>query len=319
MTEKHNEAGKPMKSQYQDRFELVEGRCFEELLTNPILDIAARFWEDERYEAFKVCYSSMRVVDDFVDERKADGRRMSEAEKKIIVTKIDNWFRKVEGALTDGDFHRQLTDTRNLFQIPLWPWQRFSKSMIYDIKHDGFKTFQDFLKYSEGAAVAPASIFIHLCGVKKENGHYRLPEFDAKEVARPIALFSYLVHIMRDFQEDLKRNLNYISEDLTTGNGLNKQLLMEIAHGETIPPGFRNSMQNYKDHATYYCLKSREVLDKTTNYLKPQYQLSLEIIYGLYLQIFERIDVLNSRFTTSELNPPTQDVRDRINMIISSF
>jgi hypothetical protein len=47
--------------------------------------------------------------------------------------------------------------------------------------------------------------------------------------------------------------------------------------------------------------------------------LSLEIIYGLYLQIFERIDVSKIRFTTSELNPSPQDVRDRINMIISSF
>jgi hypothetical protein len=44
---------------------------FDKILTNPILDIAARFWEKDRYEAFKVCYRSMRVIDDLVDNRKA--------------------------------------------------------------------------------------------------------------------------------------------------------------------------------------------------------------------------------------------------------
>ena len=36
---------------------------FQQILKNPILDIAAHFWEDERYDAFKICYKSMRVVD----------------------------------------------------------------------------------------------------------------------------------------------------------------------------------------------------------------------------------------------------------------
>ena len=44
---------------------------FEKILTNPILDIAARVWETDRYDAFKTCYRSMRWIDDLVDNRKA--------------------------------------------------------------------------------------------------------------------------------------------------------------------------------------------------------------------------------------------------------
>ncbi len=40
---------------------------FGKVLKNPILDIAARLWEDDRYEAFKTCYRSMRAIDDLVD------------------------------------------------------------------------------------------------------------------------------------------------------------------------------------------------------------------------------------------------------------
>ena len=46
---------------------------FDEILTNPILDIAARVWEQDRYDAFKICYRSMRRLDDLVDHRKETG------------------------------------------------------------------------------------------------------------------------------------------------------------------------------------------------------------------------------------------------------
>ena len=53
---------------------------FQDILTNPILDIAARFWDDERYDAFKICYRSMRVVDNLVDDRKSSGDGISRVE-----------------------------------------------------------------------------------------------------------------------------------------------------------------------------------------------------------------------------------------------
>lgn len=191
--------------------------------------------------------------------------------------------------------------------------------MIYDIHHEGFTTFPIFLRYAEGAAVAPASIFVHLCSVVKENGRYRAPYFDIREVARPSALFCYLVHIIRDFQKDQNNNLNYFANNLIAENGLNPQILREIAAGGEINPGFRNLMKKYYTFAEYYRRKTRRAIDKIGAYLEPRYRLSLEIIYSLYLLIFERIDVPNGRFTTAELTPSPEEVKNLINLTISSF
>ena len=191
--------------------------------------------------------------------------------------------------------------------------------MIYDIHHYGFRTFPMFLQYAEGAAVAPAAIFMHLCGVSKEKDHYSAPRFDIRKAARPIALFAYLVHIIRDFQKDQSSNLNYFSDDLISENQLSPLILREIAIGNEINTGFRNLMEKYYTLTEDYSRKARRTIDKIGDYLQPRYRLSLEIVYNLYLLIFERIDVPNGTFTTRELTPTPEDVKNRIDLTISSF
>ena len=292
---------------------------FTQILTNPILDIAAHFWEGERYDAFKICYRSMRVVDDLIDNRKSTFVKISEVEKRQLTAMVRDWLKEIESATPYDSFHKQLMETRAKFQIPLSPWRKLSKSMIYDLHHEGFRDFPTFLKYSQGAAVAPGSIFMHLCGVVKEREHYRPPHYDIRKAARPLALFCYLVHIIRDFQKDQNNNLNYFADNLVEKNGLNQQLLKEIATGSKINPGFRNLMEKYYNFAEYYRRKARLTIDRMSADLEPPYQLSLEIIYNLYLQIFKRIDVLNGRFTTTELCPLPEEVQNRIKLTVSSF
>ena len=277
---------------------------FQQILKNPILDIAAHFWEDERYDAFKVCYKSMRVLDDLVD----DNRVLSKTERQQILSKLYDMQSKVQ---------LQLAETRSKFNIPLWPWERLFKAMVYDVSHSGFKTFQSFLDYCEGAAVAPASIFMHLCGTIKKNGKYHIPDFDIKESARSLAIFCYIVHIIRDFQKDQNNNLNYFADDLIEENGVTKSTLKDIAAGGKIPTGFRNLMKKYHSLAGYYKNKARTSLDQLD--LEPRYALSLEIIYNLYVQIFEKIDISQGNFTTMELNPSHEEVKKRIDATISSF
>jgi len=307
------------KAQNANHFDFARKLIFQQVLPNPIMDIAARFWEDERYEAAKICYQSMRVVDDLVDDSKADRHGISEIEKQKLTATINDWVETINNATLRDSVQKQLVETIKRFQIPLWPWQKFSKSMIYDVHHDGFRTFPIFLRYAEGAAVAPASIFVHLCGVVKENGRYRPSQFDIKKVARPAALFCYLVHIIRDFQIDQNNNLNYFANSLMTENGLNSLMLKEIAGGSEVNSGFRRLIKKYYTFAEYYRRKTRRAIDKISDCLEPRYKLSLEIVYSLYLLIFERINVLNGRFTTAELTPSLEEVKNRLNMTISSF
>jgi phytoene synthase len=300
-------------------FDFDPGLDFDQILTNPILDIAARFWDDERYQAFRICYRSMRLLDDLVDNRKSAAGAISKVEQSRLAAMVRNWIEAVEKGAAAEPFQQQLAKTRARFQIPVWPWQKLAGAMIYDLRHDGFPTFRAFIRYAEGAAVSPGSIFVHLCGVSKQDDVYHPPDFDIREVARPLALFCYIVHIIRDFQKDQNSHLNYFAGNLMAENGLSRRMLEEIAAGGKIPPDFRNLMQKYYNHAEYYRHKARHTIDRYRVYLQPRYQLSMEIIYSLYLQIFERIDVSNGTFTAEELCPSPEEVRDRIDLTISTF
>ncbi len=140
----------------------------------------------------------------------------------------------------DGD---ELLDTIRTFHIPVWPLEAFAKSMIYDIDHTGFRTVEDFIEYSQGASVAPASIFVHLSGLI-QNGHgYKEPLFDVRSAATPCAMFSYLVHIIRDFQKDQLNNLNYFADDSIIRNGLTTRDLFAMARGAEIKGRFQANDQ----------------------------------------------------------------------------
>jgi len=292
---------------------------FQQILTNPILDIAARFWENERYDAFKTCYRSMRIIDDLIDNRKTEGNKITTDEKKHLTDFINEWLQNLIDKKPHDSYQAKLLATIEKFKIPTWPWEKLSKAMIYDLNHQGFKTFGVFLRYAEGAAIAPASIFMHLCGVDKNKENYTPPPFDIRKAARPLALFSYLVHIIRDFQKDQQNNLNYFADNTLEQYNISLQMLKDISYHGEITPNFRNLIKKYYEFALYYNQKVHQKIDDLSRYLKPPYQLSLEIIYNLYLQIFEKIDILKGKFTTEELNPSPEEVQNRIFSTINSF
>jgi phytoene/squalene synthetase len=300
-------------------FDNSPNMSYNEIINNPIMDIAARFWSNERYNAFKILYKSFRIIDDLVDNKKISGYKISEIEKQKLILKVENWAKSVKESESIDTFQKELVKTIVKFKIPIWPWEKFSKSMMYDIHNEGFKTFQIFLDYAEGAVIAPASIFLHLCGLKENNGHYYAPTFNIREATESAALFAYIVHIIRDFQKDQNNKLNFFANNLLEKNGVDYQMLKEISAGRDITPSFRNLIKDYYDYAEYYRNKTRLILNKIKNHLEPRYQLSLEIIYNLYLQIFERIDIQNGKFTTNELNQSPTDIKNRIDLVKSNF
>jgi hypothetical protein len=99
--------------------------------------------------------------------------------------------------------------------------------------------------------------------------------------------------------------------------GLNSEMLRNIAEGGEINSGFRGLMNRYYESAEFYRNKALRSIDIAGPYLEPRYVISLQIIYDLYLQIFERIDVNNGKFTSDELNPTPDEVRDRLNLTVN--
>jgi phytoene/squalene synthetase len=219
--------------------------------------------------------------------------------------------------LEASDEMKELLVTVARFHIPAWPLQAFAKSMIYDIYNDGFPTLDAFLDYASGASVAPAAIFVHLCGLKKVDDSYEAPAFDVKNAAASCAIFSYLVHIIRDFVKDHTHNLNYFPKDLMLKNNLDRQNLLAMAQGAPITAGFRKMIAELYKTADIYRLKTLETIKEIKPQVEPRSQLSLEIIFALYTMVFERIDIATGTFTTAELNPTAEEIRQRVWSVIA--
>lgn len=301
---------------YQDIFHSID---FEKIVDHPNILIAAHFWDTERYEAAKTCYRFMRVIDDLIDNYKSEHKTIAPDEKAHFEADVNSWITTVSNATENIPAHAELIETIQKFHIPAWPLEAFAKSMIYDIYHDGFPTLQAFLDYAAGASVAPASIFVHLCGLTRTNNQYSAPSFDVKHAATPCAVFSYLVHIIRDFVKDHTHNLNYFPDDLIEKYDLNREKLLNIANGENITIGFREMVRELYTVAEQYKRKTQEIMQEIKPLLEPRCQLSLEIIFSLYLMVFERIDIDNGTFSTKELNPSPQEIKERVWSVIETF
>ena len=301
---------------YTDIFHSID---FEKIIDHPNILIAAHFWDEDRYQAAKVCYKFMRTIDDLIDNYKIEHKTIALEEKVHLETDVNAWINTILNAAQNNPMQVELIRTVQKFYIPAWPLEAFAKSMIYDIHNDGFSTLQDYLDYAGGASVAPASIFVHLCGLTKVNNQYIEPKFDVKQAATPCAIFSYVVHIIRDFVKDHTHNLNYFPDDLMAKNGLNRENLLAMANGAELSTGFRNMIRELYAVADEYRKKTYEIMQKIKPQLEPRSQLSLEIIFSLYLMVFERIDIENGTFSTRELNPTSEEIKERVWKVIEEF
>lgn len=292
---------------------------FNKLNDHPNILIAARFWEDDRYQAAKTIYKFMRYIDDMIDDRKSLQAKLSCMEQKMFSETVNNWIDCLGQDAPGDPFFREVTETIRRFRIPLHFFYHFAQSMIYDITHSSFDTFDDFIDYTEGASNGPASVFVHLCLLEKRDGEYQPFPGNISDIARPCAIFSYLVHIIRDFQKDQLNNLNYFSLDILDKNNLTVNKLGEIARGNQIPDGFRNVVREYKAFAGIYKNETEKMLKSLENKLEPRYILSLRLIYDLYLKIYNRIDPEFGCFTMEELNPTPDEIRESVTECIAMF
>ena len=308
-----------MDSNKEKFLEIFNTIDFPKVIDHPNILIAARFWEEERYHAAKTCYALMRGIDDLIDNYKAANKEIIPDERDGFKLNVKKWIEEIQAPGNGNPVHQEMVKTFQRFRIPLWTMEVFAKSMIYDIDHDGFPTLDTFLDYAGGASVAPASVFVHLTGLTKNEDTFHLPPFDVKEVATPCAIFSYLVHIIRDFQKDQLNNLNYFADDLVEKYGLTRQDLGEIARGRQVNAPFRGLIREYYLLAEKYRMKTLHMLEKVRPMLEPRYQLSLEIIFDLYLMVFERIHPDTGNFTTVELNPTPEETRERVLRKIVEF
>jgi len=298
---------------------LFETIDFEKIIDHPNILIAANFWDEERYQAARICYRFMRTLDDLIDNHKAEHKGIAGEEKDHFRDNIDQWIGMIREGKDLTPFSNGLTETIKRFRIPLWALESFAESMLYDINNDGFATLGDFVQYAGGASVAPASIFVHLAGLQKNDGVYADPPFNVRRTASPCAMFSYFVHIIRDFRKDQLNNLSYFADDSLNRYDLTRADLKNIALGGSVSDSFREMMAEYYRIADGYRISTLRVINDVCPLLEPRYRLSLEIIFDLYMMVFERIDPERGTFSAEELNPTPAETRERVRRAIEKL
>ena len=295
---------------------LFESIDFEKIIDHPNILIAANFWDEERYQAARTCYRFMRTLDDLIDNHKAQHNGIAEEEKERLKGSLNQWMDMLRAGKNPEPLSIGLTETINRFRIPLWALEAFAESMLYDINNDGFATIGDFVQYAGGASVAPASVFVHLAGLQVNDGVYSDPPFNVRRTASPCAMFSYFVHIIRDFRKDQLNNLSYFSDDIIYRHNLTRADLKNIALEAPVSDGFREMMREYYRITDGYRISTLKVIRDVCPLLEPRYRLSLEIIFDLYMMVFERIDPDKGSFSTEELNPTPEETRERVRLVI---
>ena len=180
---------------------------------------AAMRLSPERQRFFLAAYASMRVIDDIVDDgflELPDAQR--DAEREFVLQTIHRWQTQVaaakagrenpspeEGPL-DHAVYEALRQTLGCSDLSSDPWIELADALHRDIAEEPMDEWDDFIAYCEGATAAPASIFVYLLSARydPEIGYTSPLTNPPLYHARDMAIFCYIIHILRDLPDDIK-------------------------------------------------------------------------------------------------------------------
>ncbi len=180
---------------------------------------AAMRLSPERQHFFLASYASMRVIDDIVDDgflELPDAER--DLQRQTILETINQWQAQIisakagaenplpeTGPLND-DLYEALRLTLGRSDLSTEPWVALADALHRDVGEEPMDEWDDFIAYCEGATAAPASIFVYLLSARydSEIGYTSPLTNPPLYHARDMAIFCYIIHILRDLPDDIK-------------------------------------------------------------------------------------------------------------------
>ncbi len=167
--------------------------------------------------------------------------------------------------------------------------------MHADVDQARFATYAEFLAYTEGASVAPTTIYLYLLAAQRAGeGPYLLPPgFDLIGCGRHLGTFAYLAHILRDLAEDLEataEGLIYVASEDLAAHGLGEAALREDLAAGAARPGLRALVAELAARAREHLAAGKALLRPLEGRLSPDCEFILELIVTLYDQILRRIE-----------------------------
>jgi phytoene synthase len=268
------------------------------------------FRDMERYRAFCAQYAIMRLVDDRVDGflAESDGADWGVARERTV---LKAWDGVVQDCLTGGEADPAdiadlgCADAVSLlasfaravrrFPVPAETWTDFFHAMNRDLDGGRFATYGEFLAYTQGATVAPTTIYLYLVvSTPSGDGQVYRPSADFRllECGRALGRFAYLGHILRDLAEDLgvgKRGVLYLAADDMAAHGVSESLLFaDHVAGHTSQP-VRALVGTLIDRARTECARGQAYLEPIYGRLAFDQRLVLGLIISTYQAVLDKI------------------------------
>ena len=289
-------------------FEVSEAISARDL--NNLYITSCYFRDRERYLAFCGLYALMRVIDDRVDaiaDRSALTAEQRDREHDVIDAWAAAFVQAAEGqpvsqqdllACESPDAPALITAaarSMQLFPVPLSLWQNFFRAMHADVDQARFSTYANFLDYTEGASVAPTTIYLYLLAAERQgDGAYLLPPaFDLLQCGRHLGTFAYLAHILRDLAEDLEataQGLIYVSLEDLAAFGLGEAALREDHGRRAARPELRALCAELVGRSRHHLEAGRALLAPLAGRTSADCAFILDLIVTLYDHILQRIE-----------------------------
>ena len=187
---------------------------------NANFSYAATLLPTKKREFFYASYAAMRIIDDIVDDEFLaldEHNRQTSREEYLSILK--NWLKQVcslndatEGPL-DIRVITALKHTVGKSDMGSDQWKDLARSLQLDILECSMVSWSDFINYCEGATVSPASIYIYISGSSYEpsDGYKYNLKKSPRYFAKNLAIYCYIVHILRDLAKDAKGSMRLIT------------------------------------------------------------------------------------------------------------
>ncbi|MCP3957324.1 MAG: squalene/phytoene synthase family protein [bacterium] len=268
------------------------------------------FADPERYRAFCALYAVMRVVDDRIDDipsRQELGAADREREHSIVRA----WHEALEHARNASrptaeeivrcanpeasELIHAVTRSMQHFPVPFRLWANFFAAMHQDLNSARFATYEDFLRYAEGASVAPTTIYLYLIVADRKtpaDPYHVPPGFDLIACGRQLGIFAYLGHILRDLTQDLAtgtEGLVYLAEAEMAAHGISEETLrIDMERGHASEP-LKALVQTVVQRSWDACDQGRELLRPLDGQLPQDRAFILELIITIYRKLNEKL------------------------------
>ena len=276
------------------------------------LYLTSRYFADPaKYTAFCSLYALMRVVDDRVDELSPRGEltaeervrehRIADAWEEAFLTHIDGTAAvpadpESFGREDAGEIVAAAADATHLFPVPCTLWRNFFAAMHRDLDQRPFSSWRDFLDYTEGASVAPTTIYLYLIASRREptESCYALPAgFDLIGCGRKLGTFAYVAHILRDLAKDVaagERGLLYLSLEDLQRYGLSPAELREDSRAKRARPALRRLVADLAQRSRLLRDQGRVQLATLDGRLTPDCAFILELIVRFYDAVLDKLE-----------------------------